>query len=250
MPSTFITLTYDDAHLPIDGSLVPSHLQNFIKRLRRRIEPFKLRHYSAGEYGSQCILHKLKNCPHCGPIQRPHYHCLIFGWGFPDRVHIGDREGIPVYESQLLSETWPKGLHEIGTVTFESASYVAGYIMKKITGDKANDHYMRYCPLRDNWHQVHPEFHHMSKRPGIGKGWIEKNVNDVYPHDEVPIPGRGVVNGPPNYYDTYAEKIGFDIEKIKQQRRHHMEQSMLEGPSLESRAMVQDAQIARMRRNL
>lgn len=250
LPSSFITLTYDDNHLPIDFSLSVKELQDFYKRFRRRIEPNKIRHYSSGEYGSQCPKHKLKNCPMCGPIQRPHYHAIVFGWAFPDRHQCGERDGLPIYESEFLNEVWPYGLHEIGSVTFESAAYVAGYITKKITGKKAEDHYMRYCPLRDNWYTVAPEFHIMSTKPGIGARWIQRYITDVYPHDDVPIPGRGTQKGPPNYYDKFAEAYGFDLDQIKQTRREEFAKSLLEGPSLHSRAMNQDARLARKRRSL
>ena len=250
MPSSFITLTYDDAHLPIDGSLVPEHLQNFHKSLRRRIEPHKYRHYSCGEYGSQCIKHQIKDCPSCGSIQRPHYHALIFGWAFPDRHQCGDRDGLPVYESQLLNEVWEKGLHEIGSVTFESATYVAGYVTKKIVGKDSHEHYTRYCPLRDNWYNVEPEFHHMSTKPGLGIGWLAQYLDDVYPADECPVPGRGILGKPPKYYDSLAEKWGVDMDSIRAKRRQEMAQSLLEGPSLISRALSQDAEIARLQRNL
>ena len=250
LPSTFITLTYDDANLPIDGSLVPKHLQDFIKRFRRRIEPDNIRYYACGEYGSKCPKHELQNCPMCGPIQRPHYHALIFGWAFPDRQEIGCREGLPVYESDFLNQLWPYGLHEIGSVTIESANYVAGYIMKKITGNKAHEHYQRYCPLRDTWYHVEPEFHHMSKKPGIGLGWLGKYKDDVYPSDECPIPGRGVHGTPPKYYDKFAEIWGIDMDAIKAKRRKKLALSLLEGPGLLSRAIVQDAEIARFRGKL
>jgi hypothetical protein len=39
----FITLTYDPDHLPSDGSLDVSHFQKFMKRLRKKISPLKIR---------------------------------------------------------------------------------------------------------------------------------------------------------------------------------------------------------------
>ena len=249
LPSTFITLTYDDANLPIDGSLVPKHLQDFFKRFRRRIEPHNIRYYASGEYGSQCPKHELKDCPMCGPIQRPHYHALIFGWAFPDRYELGNRDGLPVYGSDQLDSFWQhKGLTEIGSVTFESTTYVAGYICKKITGNASLEHYTRYCPLRDNWYTVEPEFHHMSKSLGIG--YAAQYLNDMYPSDECHVAGRGFVGKPPAYYDMLAEKWGVDMDAVKTKRREEFAQSLLEGPSLESRAMNQDAAMARFQRKL
>ncbi|ACZ33198.1 conserved hypothetical protein [Chlamydia pneumoniae LPCoLN] len=62
----FLTLTYDDKHLPQYGSLVKLHLQLFLKRLRDRISPHKIRYFGCGEYGTK--------------LQRPHYHLLIFNY--------------------------------------------------------------------------------------------------------------------------------------------------------------------------
>lgn len=80
--SSFITLTYDEENLPFGGTLVKEHPQNFMKRLRWHLGPNKISHYYVGEYGSCCPDHEIVNCPMCGPIQRPHYHAIIFGGRF------------------------------------------------------------------------------------------------------------------------------------------------------------------------
>ena len=96
-----------------------------------------------------------------------------------------------LYTSAILNELWSFGFSTIGDVTFESAAYVARYVMKKITGDKAESHYQGRVP----------EYTTMSRRPGIGKPWFEKFGSDVYPADEVVIRG-GIVCQPPKYYDS------------------------------------------------
>lgn len=58
----FITLTYDDEHLPPGAELSKRDLQLFIKRLRKRNPG--IRYFAVGEYGSQ--------------KGRPHYHAVIF----------------------------------------------------------------------------------------------------------------------------------------------------------------------------
>ena len=50
-------------------------------------------------------------------------------------------------------------------------------------------------------YNVEPEYTTMSRRPGIGRGWFEKYQTDVFPSDEVPVPGQGVIKGTPRYYD-------------------------------------------------
>lgn len=62
--TAFITLTYDEESLPKDKSLKPKHLKAFIKALRKKLNPIKLRYYAVGEYGFE------KN--------RPHYHIAAF----------------------------------------------------------------------------------------------------------------------------------------------------------------------------
>ncbi|AXL15611.1 replication initiator protein [Microviridae sp.] len=254
--SVFITLTYDEQHLPIDRSLVPEHLQLFIKKLRehvaRKHNGQLIRHFSAGEYGSQCQLHELENCPKCGPIQRPHYHSIILGYQFPDRRYQGDREGFPVYQSEELEKIWGKGRTEITTANFQTAAYTAGYILKKQTGKNVDEgHYTTYCPLRDNWYEVLPEFAHMSTQPGIGMPWLGIYWDDVYKNDQMPIPGRGLYGVAPDYFDKLAEKWGYvNMEQIKQNRSAKMAESIANGPSMESRAIVQDAKMSKLQRQL
>ena len=61
----FLTLTYDDKHIPTFQSVIKKDLQDFIKRLRKKIYPRKIKYFACGEYGS-------KN-------NRPHYHLILFG---------------------------------------------------------------------------------------------------------------------------------------------------------------------------
>ena len=249
--SSFITLTYDEQHLPAYGSLVPKHLQDFFKRFRRRIEPRKIRYYASGEYGSQCPKHEIKECPQCGTIQRPHYHAIILGYDFPDRVYVGEREGLCVYYSEELAELWDYGFHEIGSCSFQSAAYCARYVMKKQTGPYASEHYTRMCPYTGNWYEVDPEFAVMSRRPGIGKDWFEKYKSDIYTDDSCPIPGRTLSGRPPRYYDElFGEQFPEELEEVKQDRRIKMLDSLENGPPLESRFLNEDARINMLARKL
>ena len=259
--STFLTLTYDEKHLPDNGSLVPEHMQKFVKKLREhawRKFKRKVRYYYSGEYGSRCTKHEIHDCPVCGEIQRPHYHMICLGFDFPDRELVGDREGLCVYESELLHQLWPFGFHEIGSVSFESAAYVARYTMKKVDDPKRLDegHYMRYCWMRDNWYEVEREFAHMSKNPGIGSDWFDKYAKDLYPSDELPVPGRGLMGKPPKYYDSKYELLDPEgMEEIKEERRKAMIEILEarargESPSAESLAMNEDARIEKLGRSM
>lgn len=247
----FITLTYDDEHLPYGGSLCKDHIQNFFKKLRREIYPRRIKYYQCGEYGSTCPQHGVEDCYYCGPLQRPHHHAILFGFQFPDKQSIGDRDGQPVYTSELLGHCWPHGLHEIGNVTFESCAYVARYCMKKQTGDKAEDYYQKWDFALGKLIQVEPEYATMSLRPAIGKEWLEEYFDDVYPESELPIPGRGEYGSPPRYYDKVAEsEYGLDFTEIKAERIRKAEESLEKGPSLESREKVKKAQVGQLARSI
>lgn len=188
----FITLTYDDAHLPPDHSLNVKHYQDFMKRLRFRFGE-GIRFFHCGEYGEQ--------------FGRPHYHACLFNFDFEDKKLWKEVRGNKLYTSEALQELWPQGFSTIGDVTFESAAYVARYITKKITGEKAEAHY----------NGRKPEYTTMSRRPGIAKGWFDKYTSDVYPSDFVVL--RGKKMRPPKFYDRQFE-IAFpsDFAKLKRRR--------------------------------
>ncbi len=127
--------------------------------------------------------------------------------------------------------------------------------MKKQTGKKAEDYYTRLEPWTGVWSDVDPEFAIMSrgrtKPGGIGADWYEKYKTDLYPSSDCPIPGRGLSGNPPSYYDRlYAVSNPKLMEEIKETRKQKMLQSLETGPSLESRAMVQDSKIQLLQRKL
>lgn len=177
--NSFITLTYDDEHLPHGGSLVKSDVQKFLKRLRSRCGQF--RYFMCGEYGDSTL--------------RPHYHGLLFGFDFPDKVNWSDRQGYQVYQSRLLEEVWSKGLTEIGSVSFDSAAYCASYQVKKFRGKKED--------VEKFYGGSEPPFALMSRRPGLGKMWYDKYGEGVREHDSIIVNGREV--RPPKYYDALFE---------------------------------------------
>ena len=275
--SIFLTLTYDDDHVPYGGQLVKSHAVDFLKRLRYHANEdcqnvfgddaplVQFRYYMIGEYGSQCPDHGVIDCPCCGPVQRPHYHAVIFGWTPPDKEMVGVRDGESVYTSKLIEKAWSKdkvpiGFHEFGSVTFESCAYVTRYIMKKQKGDNAKvlSHYTRYIPQLDTLIELPKEFAIMSRgtrkgelNGGLGRQWYEKFKGDLYPTDETPIPGRGIIGKPPKFYDAlYEQEDPEGMAEIKSKRRDAMADSLLNGPSLESRAKVEDARMALYQRKL
>lgn len=198
----FLTLTYADENLPSNGSISRREMQLFIKRLRKKIRPRKIRYVYCGEYGDK--------------TQRPHYHALIFNYDFSrDRKpHSRNRDGQYLYTSAELESVWTHGHALIGSLTFESAAYVARYCLKKVTGKAAAEAYERLDSSTGEIYNIEPEFFGMSLKPGIGYGWLEKYKTDVYPHDEVIV--RGHKTRPPRYYDQLLSET--EVSPIKKAR--------------------------------
>lgn len=165
----FITLTYDPAHTPENGSLNYRHFQLFMKRLRKE-HGGKIRFFSCGEYGDT--------------TGRPHYHAVIYGCDFPDRqVHSRNGQGQTLWKSETLERLWGLGFCLIGDLTFDSAAYVARYVIKKVNGERAETHYTRVNPVTGEIFKIEPEFIRMSLKPGIGADWYAKYKSDVFPSD-------------------------------------------------------------------
>jgi len=201
--NSFITLTYAPEHLPKDGSLNKKHFQDFMKRLRKKYEPKKIRFYHCGEYGEQ--------------LSRPHYHACLFNHDFEDKLFFKNNNGNKLYISEDLTELWPFGYSLIGEVTFESAAYVARYIMKKITGDRAKEHYETFNQETGETFNIQPEYTTMSRRPGLAKDWYDKFKSDVFPHDRVVLQGKEIK--PPRYYRKQYEITDPDEhERLKKKR--------------------------------
>lgn len=204
----FLTLTYRDDELIYGGeryTLYPRHLQLFMKRLRKKYGN-GIRFYACGEYGDKS--------------GRPHYHALIFGLDFEDKKHHHTKDDYSLYSSSMLDSIWGHGHCLIGDVTFESASYVARYIMKKQTGEESK--------IYDDLGMV-PEFTRMSRGSrkdglgGIGTSWYKKFKKDVYPHDYVVIRG-GMKCRPPKFYDgKYELDNPENMEYIKKRRQEMAE---------------------------
>ena len=116
--------------------------------------------------------------------------------------------GQPYYISDTISRLWPFGYHIIGNVTFDSCAYVARYVVKKVTGDRAAEHYRGRIP----------EYVTMSRRPGIGREFYEKYHKDMYAIDKVVLSPDKMVNIP-RYYDKIHEQCHtLEMEKIRDER--------------------------------
>ncbi len=229
--SSFVTLTYDDDNLPdpnyyfdsdtgeafegIINPLVKKDLQNFIKRLRSKLEydykvahpncddselP-KIRYFGCGEYGSLS--------------QRPHYHLIIFGEDFSNDRQFYKRTsaGFNLYNSPLLSSLWTYGYAITADVTWDTCAYVARYVTKKINGN-VNDFYDKY--------NVPKEFTIMSRKPGIGRQFYDEFKDVIYDQSEIYVSTSDGARSikPSRYYDSlYDIDNPLHMEQIKKDRR-------------------------------
>lgn len=244
--NSFVTLTYNDKHLPPSGSLHHYDFQCFMKRLRAQIHSCSevtryetgnsqiarqeggiptpgllytlvgqthsilpkpdLKYFMAGEYGEKNL--------------RPHYHALLFGVDFGDRIYQETtKSGHKIYRSPTLEKLWPLGYSSCADVTLESAGYVARYTLKKLPSNKPNNEKQKLNLETGEITTLLPEYATMSRRPGIGSSWFEKYHADIYNTGKLYVGTTRV--GPPRYYDkkyldTWGETDQF--AQIKLQR--------------------------------
>lgn len=217
----FVTLTYDDDHLPMSeyidpdtGELLPSltlrkrDFQLFMKRLRKAFPQDHIRFFMCGEYGSQTF--------------RPHYHAIIYGLHLDDlTVYKTVREAgelYTYYNSPSLQKVWsdsdgvPIGFAVVGEVTWNSCSYVARYVMKKQKGSGA-EAYRTF--------NIVPEFTLMSRKPGIAKQYYDDH-SDLYDYDKINIstPKGGRAFRPPRYFDKLYDLDAPEcMQSIKDRRK-------------------------------
>lgn len=218
----FVTLTYDDEHVPV--GLVYSDFQKFVKRLRRCISPLRVRFFACGEYGEE--------------FSRPHFHCAFFGYAFR-----GDRVvwkktggGFMVDRSAELERLWTFGFSSVGELTFESAAYIARYVVKKVTGRNADKHYQRVDKETGEIVWLEPEFIHMSLKPGIGGRWFERFSKEVFPLDRVVV--RGVPCKPPRFYDVLYGRV--DLAGLIDVKEQRVERAVARGDNSEDRLKVKE----------
>lgn len=216
----FLTLTYDDKHIPNNGSLNPSHLTSFFKALRARNSYYgkkKIKYFACGEYGDKS--------------QRPHYHVALFGQcdvagDDADRVEEEpSRSGERQYSHSDFTAVWKHGRHRFSELSFESAAYIARYILKKVAGDSkaAHDPNRRcFCVscVDEHYRGRVKEFQRGSN--GLAKAHFDSWCGDIYPSDRTVIPMRGSFLPPP-YFDRCLEKRDprlYEYVKAARQEAH------------------------------
>lgn len=222
----WLTLTYEDKHLPDNGSLRKSDLQGFLKRVRayetidavkeRRSER-RFKFFACGEYG--------------GRFDRPHYHVMLFGFDFRDKVTTTKRNEYQQFESESLDKRWGKGFAEIGTPSVDGYGYLAKYVTKR---DRALEAELTAFGFE-------PEFLIMSRGGRMGKGlaydWWKQYGDEVLEHDSCIMKGREV--SVPAYYDALNEVSEPEkVKKVKAKRRQGFDEDESRTPRLMARKAV------------
>lgn len=192
----FVTLTFNNEHLPDDRSVHKSYIQSWLKRFRYKFGE-NIRYLLCGEYGSKRF--------------RPHYHILFFGFR-PDDLYVWNvRRGQIYYRSPILESVWHEphrddcnGFIVVGDVNFESSAYVSRYITKKVFG----------ADVPKAYQGREPEFQLVSRMPGLGYDFLNKYYSDIFNVGYVLMEnGKGdKFKAPiPRYYVDKMKEINEDV---------------------------------------
>lgn len=215
-----LTLTYDEEHIPPNGSLRRADYTKFAKRLRKRVQGvapapwdesrFPLRILACGEYGTRS--------------GRPHYHAIVSNLQFPDEVGVTGRSR----GSDLLSELWPFGHSRVDDVTPASISYVAGYVRKKAGSEPRGKRF--YEDIDDETGEVllrEMEFVQTPQKPGLGLPWLWRYGSDLRKQFVVLDGKKRPI---PRYF---VEKMASDSRFVEARERHVFD--VVERAKLDSR---------------
>lgn len=237
----FLTLTYDPDRLPPCGGLCRQDYVLFLKRLRSRFPLNRIRYFLCGEYGDE--------------MSRPHYHVLLFGIDFVDKfpwVKSGEHQTYRSFELEGgpgIKALWPHGYSWIGEVTWQSAAYVARYVMKKANGDLAYDRYVRDVdPETGELYMIPPEFIQMSRRPGIGAGWYHRWKGEL---GKDFLTHEGSKLKIPSFYDRMREvEDAMEYAAVKRKRKEVALCRKVDSRRLRAMEKVTLSKVKRLKRSI
>lgn len=179
----FITLTYDEEHVPVDEELmVPvvskRDIQLFMKRFRKEISAlgFTCRYFICAEYGPKTL--------------RPHYHGILFDLPLSfGRTFLSD----------LLLRTWQQGFITLAPVTPGRCRYVAKYCSSFMFLPK----YLQ--------NERRKPFLLVSRKIGIGKSFVDRDprVEDLRRAPKSSVRGE---NGNMQSLPRYVRQKLYDSE--------------------------------------
>lgn len=193
--TSFATFTYSDETLPADLSIDKTVITLLIKRIRKALEPRRIKYYANGEYGEK--------------TGRPHYHAILFGiqpcfhcWSCCKTHMTADK---PSGDCEILRKAWPKGIVDLGPLNYLTARYVANYMLKE-------------PPKNISLLNREKPFTLMSK--GLGRRYLMDNADTLLKQKSIRI--QGVKKRLPKYYadvlKKYADQLGFDVDFTNEER--------------------------------
>jgi len=211
--SCMATLTYNDKHLPMDHNVPTVRWadgQKFLKRLRKYLAPARFSYYGVTEYGTRS--------------NRPHLHIAIFGYAFLDDQVVIQERPHKLWTSETLERLWSIdgeliGNVSVGALNWQTANYVAGYII-----EKAEKHV--YARLDEETGELVPleqpkAYMSRSRDLAIGGRWCDEWAHHIYTHDRVTLAARH--HAVPRYYDrrvSLRPAAAVAVRQIKQQRKN------------------------------
>lgn len=226
-PNWFITLTYDDKHMPQFGNLQYDHLSKFFKRCRRDFQtpekPFK--YFAVGEYGDRTL--------------RPHYHYAAFDFKISDLRPFKQTKNGWYFTSELLREKWPYGHHIVAPLTWNTACYVAGYVTKKMHGDDIRKIPQPYEVVRELLDEgldpsdyiEHYTIQRAFQSHGLGVPFYRDHWREIWDLDGCLFKGKYMVQ-PPRYYYKMLQRDNPDLAEDVAYRR---QQRYLDRPALDEK---------------
>lgn len=226
--TAFITLTYNEENLPENGDLRRSDWKKFADKLRayvkRKYKIDKIVLFGCGEYGCN------PEDPVKTPAGRPHFHCCVFGFDFPDKYAWSrSGTGFVTYRSPFLESIWTSGHSVVQSLEYGDLAYCAGYVekkaLKRLSAEQkyGNSNYFgRQRYFYDQFGCVHPaEFRITPCRPALGRHWIEKFFKDAYPSGFIVINDQKY--SVPKYFDKYCKEKDLDMYlRVRKERLKKM----------------------------
>lgn len=160
----FLTLTWDDEHLPESPEAA-----------RYEIRKFQARYLK--EFG----LHRFFGCLELGSrSRRIHAHLIPFGEDFKAGAwQIGrSKSGHPLWRNAVIEKLWPFGFADVGELTSESASYVARYVTAKVEGPQSVWLTHPVTGELREWPTLYRPFY--PSRPALGMRFLDEFAEDVW----------------------------------------------------------------------
>lgn len=232
----FVTLTYDDEHLPRPESIEtsrshmifdkeacneqgyqwhyccndPDDIKKFMHDLRQYItrhpkifpEGSKVRFIACEEYGSEGW--------------RTHLHLILMDCYLPlSSFYVSwiDWKKDIHWNNSILEKIWGKGRVDVMEANYEAMAYVARYATKKVMNTADEVEYGARGMLKEVFRQ--------SRNPGIGWQYYQDHKEEIYEHDYVFVKTKKGVEKrrPPEYYDRMFEKeFPEKMKEIKKKR--------------------------------